>query len=114
MTRKQLGFWVFLILLGITIPLIVFELLLRVLPVHEGTYRLPVNEENPILHYSPNRQFVWSKGWNFSMVNEVRTNNIGFVSDIDYSEESITPLLAVIGDSYVEAIMVPFQQTAAG
>ncbi len=112
--QKQLTFWSCLVLIGLTIPLILFEFLLRVLPVCDATHRLPVNEGNPILRFEPNRQLVWSKGWNFSIVNELRTNNFGFLSQIDYDKDATTPLLAIVGDSYVEAVMVPFKETAAG
>ena len=48
------------------------------------------------------------------MVNEVRTNNFGFINDIRYEENATSPLLAIIGDSYVQAFMVPFKDTIAG
>lgn len=73
-----------------------------------------VNEQNPILHFQPDRQFLWSNGWDFSIVNEVRSNNFGFINDVDYTTEHTPPLLALIGDSYVEALMVPFEDTVTG
>jgi hypothetical protein len=39
------------------------------------------------------------------------TNAQGYISDFDYQTEDKTPLIAVIGDSYIEARMVPFQNT---
>ena len=44
----------------------------------------------------------------------MKINNFGFVSDFDYDPEAEGPLLAVIGDSYVEAFMVPFRETCHG
>jgi hypothetical protein len=44
-------------------------------------------------------------------VNRGRTNNAGFVSDQDQDRNDPRPLLAVIGDSYVEAMMVPHRHT---
>jgi hypothetical protein len=89
------------------------EVVLRFLPVNEGLRVLPVNQTNPILRFTPNRISVWSRGWDFSLVNRVRTNNYGFVSNIDYDPLATSPLLAIVGDSYVEAAMVPYDQTGA-
>ena len=55
-----------------------------------------------------------SKGWNFSIVNRVHINNAGFVNDRDYEAGETTPLLAVIGDSYVHAPMVSYPDTLHG
>ena len=99
---------------GLLVPLVCLELLLWFLPVHGGVRPRPVNENNPIDRYEPNRQFIWSRDFYFSIVNPVRINNFGFVSDFDYDPSATSPLLAVIGDSFVEAFMVPFSQTCAG
>ena len=114
MRRKQLAFWGLLFFLATTVSLALLELFLHFFPVNDGTHRLSVNEANPILRFHPNRQFVWSKGWDLSLVNVVQTNNFGFVSDYDYFRDGSSPLLAVIGDSFVEAMMVPFNKTATG
>jgi hypothetical protein len=100
--------------IGIAFPIIILEIILRFLPVNEATYRLPVNEYNPILRFYPNRNFIWSKGFNFKIINRVKTNNMGFVSNIDYNKYDTSPLIAIIGDSYVESIMVPFDKTVSG
>ena len=99
---------------SLLVILVLFEIVLRFLPVYEGARPPPVNENNPILHFEPDREFIWSRDWNFTIVNKVKTNNVGFVSDFDYDKDATSPLLAVIGDSYVEAFMVPYQQTCAG
>lgn len=41
-------------------------------------------------------------------------NSLGFVNDQDYLPDLHSPLLALIGDSYVEALMVPFRESVAG
>ena len=103
------------VLIAILAPLLGLEILLRVLPgAYDGSRMLPVNEENPIYRFEPDREFTWSRDWNFSVVNQVRINNVGFVSDFDYEANASGPLFAVIGDSYVEALMVPFPHTCAG
>ena len=90
------------------------EVLFRILPAYGGFHRPAVTDRHPISRFAPNREFTWSRDWNFSIVNTVRVNNAGFVSDVDYAADAPGPLLAVIGDSYVEAAMVPFRRTCAG
>jgi hypothetical protein len=95
--RKVLLFQIVSILFGLLLPLLASEILLRFLPVHEGCYLEPVNEVNPIWRFKPNRTFTHSSGWNFSIVNEVHSNNYGFINDVDYDENLASPLIAVIG-----------------
>lgn len=102
------------LLIGVLAPLAALEMVLRLLPVHESLHKLPVNDENPLMRFKPNRQFTFSTGWDLSLVNEVRVNNHGFVADFPYERDAPGPLLAVIGDSYVEAVMVRFSDTCAG
>jgi hypothetical protein len=100
--------------IGLVAPLVVAEAVLRFLPVQSGLRTLPVNEQNPVRRFTPNREFTFSKDWDFKLINRGRTNNFGFVNDRDYDSTAHSPLLAVIGDSYVEAQMVPFPQTLQG
>ena len=102
------------LVIGVLAPLVGAELLLRFLPVYDSAKRTPVNEEDPIARFEPNREFTWSRDWNFSIYNTVQVNNAGFVSDVDYHADAPGPLLAVVGDSFVEALMVPYRQTCAG
>ena len=112
--RRRLWVRVLTLLVGTMAPVVCLELALWTLPVYGGFRRMPVNDDNPIARFQPDRDFTWSRDWNFSIVNRVSTNNYGFVSDFDYEEHAESPLLAVIGDSFVEAAMVPFRQTCAG
>jgi hypothetical protein len=100
--------------IGLLLPLLAAEAVLRLLPVQTGLQTLPVNDRNPIRRFTPHREFTYSKGWDFKLVNRGRTNNYGFINDQDYDATARTPLLAVIGDSYVEAQMVPFGETMQG
>ncbi len=43
-----------------------------------------------------------------------RVNNAGWVNEQDYVRDDRLPLIAVIGDSYIEAQMVPYAQTLQG
>ena len=100
-------------LLSIFSVLLVLEVVFALLPVRDFEYRAPL-DDNPVVRYQPLRQFTWSRGWNFEVVNQVRINNYGFVSDYDYVPDATTPLTAVIGDSFVEAFMLPYGETCAG
>lgn len=99
---------------GLALALGGLEGVLRLLPVCDATRRTPVDDRNPILRLAPDREFTWSRDWNMKLVNRVRTNNFGFVNDVDYDPAATTPLIAMVGDSYVESLMVPFADTGAG
>ncbi|MDO8607319.1 MAG: hypothetical protein Q7R40_12350 [Phaeospirillum sp.] len=101
------------ILFGLAVALLPAELILRFLPVNTGLRTVTVNAGQPVFHFTPNLPFVYSNGWNLAMANEGRVNNAGFVNDQDYRPDG-PPLLAVVGDSYVEALMVPYGQTLHG
>ena len=90
------------------------EIVLRFLPVQSGLRTQPVNAENPVFHFTPERDVTFSRGWNFDLVNRRRVNNAGWVNDQHYRQQDETPLLAVIGDSYIEALMVPYDKTLYG
>jgi len=111
---KKILFRLVAVWIGLVIPLVVSEIILRFLPVTEGFRALPVNEKNAVFRFTPNRTSTWSAGWNFALVNTVRVNNYGFVNDQDYEPKENSPLLAVIGDSFVEAAMIPYRLTAHG
>jgi hypothetical protein len=94
--------------------LVVAEMTLRFLPVPSGLMTVPVTHESPIFHFIPNRDFVQSRGWNFQRVNRGHVNNDGWVNNHDYRVSEDPPLVAVIGDSFVEAEMVPYAKTFHG
>jgi hypothetical protein len=92
-----------LLVLGIT------EIVLHFLPVSSGLRAVAVTADSPVIHFAPNRPFLHSLGWDMHNINHGRTNNAGFVNGQDYRRDDPSPLLAVIGDSYIEARMVPFR-----
>lgn len=102
------------VLIGLLISVVLLEVMLQLLPVNTGLRVEPVSAAQPVLCFEPNRQYVFSRGWDFSVVNKGRVNNFGFVNDQDYEPTAKTPLLAVIGDSFIEALMVPFAETVQG
>lgn len=108
---KQTLMSVIAMCIGIALFLVGAELVLRLLPVNEGMRVQPVTADNPVFRMEPGRDVIFAKNWDFSIVNRVRTNNAGFVSDQEYRTDAATPLLAVVGDSFVEALMVPPAET---
>jgi hypothetical protein len=94
--------------------LVVAEITLRFLPVSTPMRPRTVNEASPVFRYEPSRSFTFSRDWNFNVANRGWINNEGFVNDQDYDPDSPLPLLAVIGDSFIEAAMVPYSETAQG
>lgn len=103
-----------LALAGLLACLLLLELLLRLLPVCQPPRALPVDEANPVLRFEPNADLDWSRHADFSLRNRVHVNNAGFISNQDYDAGAPGPLLAVVGDSYVEALMVPWERTLHG
>ena len=103
------------VIVGTTVlSLLLLEILLHFFPVSSSTAAMAVNDHNPILRYLPNQQYVYSKGWQFEIVNNGRINNYGFLNEQDYAVHAGDGPVVVIGDSYVEAMMVPYEETIQG
>jgi hypothetical protein len=111
---KLLLFKYLSVLIGIAGVCLAAEVVLRFSPVCESAYSLPVNADNPVYRCQPNRTVFLSASWDFSMRNEIRFNNEGFASDLNYDAEDERPLLAIVGDSFVEAVWVPWPETFVG
>lgn len=111
--RKDLLLSLLLSLASVVVCLLVAEIVLRFLPVPTGLRSMPVDAANPVLQFTPNRPFVNSLGWNFHTVVRGRVNNAGYVNDQDYAREG-PPLIAIIGDSFIEAQMVPYAESMQG
>src|SRR3954454_14013649 len=111
--RKDLLLSLLLSLASIVVCLLAAEIALRFVPVSTGLRSMPVTAAEPVLHFTPNRPFVNSLGWNMHNVVHGRVNNAGFVNDQDYVRDG-PPLLAVIGDSFIEAQMVLYAQSLQG
>jgi hypothetical protein len=90
------------------------EILLRFLPVAGSLFVAPVTPKDPIYHFAPNREFIFSRDWNLTLVNRGRINNDGWINNQDYQRGGSPPVLAIIGDSYIAAAMVPYAQTVQG
>lgn len=98
---------------GFALVLALAELVFRFLPVMSAMRPDPVTESSPVYRYRPDQSFVFSRDWNLDMVNRGRVNNAGFINDQDYRPTG-QPLLAIIGDSFIEAFMVPYENTVQG
>ncbi len=96
------------------LPLLALEGVLQVLPTTSVALRLPVNAANPVARFPAHMVWQASFGWRMKDATYGRTNNAGFVSDFDYHANSKTPLMAVVGDSFVEAMSVSFEQSLQG
>ncbi len=94
---------------------IIVEIIFRFLPVSDSLKYQNVNKDSPIMHFLPNRTITTQVGFDFSHVVQKRINNYGYFSDFDYiptkeNEKSI----AVIGDSYVEALQLTNNKSIGG
>ena len=97
--------------LSVLFCLIVAEIVLQFMPVASGLGSMPVDAARPVFHFTPNRPFVFSQGWDMHRVRYGRSNNEGWIDDQDYRRDDPTPLLTIVGDSYIEAQMVPYADT---
>jgi hypothetical protein len=93
---------------------LVLEVGLRFFPVAWAPDVWRPTLDDTMQRYEPNETFTWSHEWNFQDIVRGRTNAQGWIADYDYDAKASTPLLAVVGDSYVEALRVPFAETVTG
>lgn len=98
-------------MLSIAVLLLMAEVVLRFLPVGTGLRTQPVTAADPVFRFQPNRTMTFSRDWDFKLANVRRVNNEGWVNDQDYARNDPLPLIAVVGDSYIEAAMVPYPET---
>ena len=77
--------WLFLYFIYIVVSVfLLLEIFFRFLPVSDSLEVMSVNEDNPIIHFQPNRTVTRQIGFNFNHVNEKRINNFGYATDIDF------------------------------
>jgi hypothetical protein len=97
----------------LALPFLVLEGVFRLLPVAYLPQILPVSARTPVAHFQPNLEYRWSSDWNFSVVTRKRSNNYGFIQASDYDPQARSPLMAIIGDSLVEANQVDTGKSVA-
>jgi hypothetical protein len=93
-------------------PLLILEGAFRLLPVRTTPSLQPVTAENPVPRLTPNVEYLYSADWNFAIQSRKRTNNFGYNHVADYRPAAGTPLLTVIGDSFVEAYQIDAGKSA--
>lgn len=103
-----------LVLASIVFTLLAIELVLRFLPIAWALPVEPPTAQHPIQRYVPNAPFTWSFDWNLAHVVRGRSNAQGFLADYDYDASASTPLVAVVGDSFIEALRVTFADSLTG
>ena len=100
-------------LLLIVIPFLLLEAIFRSLPVSNQPYIMPVSSENPVVHRQRNQDYQYSIGWKFATRAKKHSNNFGYNNQDDYDPNESSPLLMVVGDSYVSALQVDIGNSAA-
>ena len=98
-------------LLGCCLAVVTAEGALRALrPLDMGQGIEVVDATHPVAHFTPHNRSLARSSPSAPPV-EIAINNAGYRNDQDYERGLTTPLLALIGDSYVAAAMVPYDQT---
>jgi len=92
------------------IIILIFEIILAFLPVNQGFEFYEVNKNSFIFRAKENRSVTQSKYWDFYNPQIIKINNFGFRND-NYYDVKKKNIVSVIGDSYVEAVQVPFAKT---
>lgn len=91
-------------LAGATVTVLVLEVAFRLLPVSTSTASGYYNDPL-IMSYPPRHRWITSTGWDLRNARMVQANRQGFVADQDFKANSNA--VALIGDSFVEASMLP-------
>lgn len=112
MTNKLLQIFSFVLYL-IIVSILLLEIIFWILPTAELFEKENVNNNQPVLKYKPNQSINFSLGADFYQVARKNTNNHGFVNSDHYKKNS-KPHLAVIGDSFVEAMQIDFDDSISG
>lgn len=97
--------------IGLIATLIVLELFFRMLPVSSGMRKENSDAGHRYSRYLPNQEFVYSKGWSMANHRSGVTNREGFVNSPDFTGQHG---MLVIGDSFIEALMVGYPDTVQG
>ncbi len=99
------------ILCGIVAALISLEIVFQALPVNSGARKAATDAATPYCRYLPNQDYVYSYGWAFLNHRSGVTTHEGFVNTHDYQSKGG---VLVLGDSFVEAFMLPYENTMQG
>lgn len=98
--------------LGLILSIICAEFTARILPVTKGLYRTHNTAQWPLHGYAPHLRYTYSLTWQMLFPNSGHTNNYGHLAPHDYVPAAHP--IAIIGDSFVESQMNPYEQTVQG
>lgn len=84
---------------------------LRLLPVSQGFYLDTITQDQPIARRLPDRMATSSRGWTMSEAVTVPINAQGFIHAENFTKDAQTPLTVLIGDSQIEAPLIPWQKS---
>jgi len=103
----------FLVAASFFVMLLIGELVVfRFLLLPSDIPRIEQNALNKVLRYLPNQEGVWRVRNHTQAPYQI--NNVGWNSEFDYKlERTSKDRIAIIGDSYIEALQVPFSASAA-
>jgi len=87
---------------------VLLEIIFMLLPTSDSLKTQPVTAEDKIVRYKKDRDVTRQLGFNFQHVTIKHINNYGYASDKDYQNKHVQTkrVVAVIGDSYVDAVQV--------
>lgn len=92
--------------------LLLLEGIFQCLPTNSTSFmQAPTSDAQRYSHYQPNRSYNYSFGWDLERPQQGTTNSLGFANTREFS--SNTKAL-VIGDSYVQGLMLPYGDTLQG
>lgn len=94
------------ITIGIIFSLLLIEVVLRLFPVPSGMNLKYGFGTERLLSYTPNTKIVYSRDWDFLYAREGMINREGYHGFCAPITQANQPRMWVIGDSYVEALMV--------
>lgn len=92
------------ILGGMLLVAVLGEAALRFFPVITSMEYRATTPDDPIVRGKADSEYVFSKGWNFRLAHRGHLNNFGYPADRNY--ETGQRNIVVIGDSYIEGLMV--------
>src|SRR5262249_48376085 len=96
---------------GVVLSVLVLEGALWVFPTYNGVFAADPDPSWPMGHLPPNEHYTYSTSWNFRNVRSGVTNRMGYVAPFEY--ETSRAFAAVFGDSYVQALMVRYEDSLA-
>ena len=93
--------------------LILAEIALRLLPVSQGFYLDDITVDQPVARRLPDRHGVSSVGWSMTDASRVWINGQGFIYHRDFDRETDEKRIVIIGDSQIEAPLIPTEVSLA-